>query len=134
MAEQLQGHFWMLKPAKDHSKETEQIPFNDTSVGFIPKTPKPVEASCVSHSYVISSLLGHILFRENSQQTRRTRLLLGASLSLYTKHTGLKAEQETGRQGKTRKMRESYWAPKKYPCKIIQIESITFESYLNGSH
>lgn len=92
VAEQLQSHFWMLKPAEYHSKEMVPIPFNDMSVGFIPKTPILVGASCVSHSYIISSLLGHILFRENSQQTRRAGLLLGASLSLYTKHTGLKAE------------------------------------------
>lgn len=80
VAEQLQSHFTIPKPAEDDSKEVVQISFSDTSAGFVPVTPIPVGASCISHSYLVS-LLGHVQFREKSQHTRRDKLLLGASLS-----------------------------------------------------
>jgi len=66
VADQLQSHFRILKPAEDHSKGQVQISFHDISVGFVPTVPIPVRASRTSHSYVASSFLGHDQFRENS--------------------------------------------------------------------
>lgn len=53
VADPLQSHFRILKPTEDHSKEMVQISFNDMSVGFVPTTPIPVGASCISHLYLL---------------------------------------------------------------------------------
>lgn len=71
------GYQSLLRTVKD----LDHLFANDMSVGFILMIVMPVGASCILHSYVVSPLLGHVQFRENSQHVRRAGPLLSVSLS-----------------------------------------------------